>query len=252
MYNGAMLRWFKSWYEEFFPPEELSPRTFVRRVVREMEEYGQESLEGTFLVPNRIVLKVGVGSEEERAQVRAFFDEAEVISVLTSELEKRGYQTRGPLDFRREETDLRSSKPFEIVLGWPTSGTDEVAERPTQQQKMGDAPTPAENGTLFLVVTHPELPRRELHLRSTPARIGRKPENHICLTQTDVSRYHADVQLIRGVAHVTDRQSTNGTYINGEQIPPNVPHSLVPGDRLGVGKTVTLILEDRDPERTRM
>ena len=61
-----------------------------------------------------------------------------------------------------------------------------------------------------------------------------------------LSRVHAKVTLLGWDVQLTDRGSTNGTYIWNEpanqwhQLPANAPYTLQPGDRIGFGDLTAL------------
>jgi hypothetical protein len=74
---------------------------------------------------------------------------------------------------------------------------------------------------------------------STPKliKIGRDPLNDIVLMHRSISRFHVEVFVNEeGQVFITDLQSSNGTYINGQKISKS--RILEPGDilRLGVEK----------------
>jgi predicted component of type VI protein secretion system len=69
-----------------------------------------------------------------------------------------------------------------------------------------------------------------------PLRIGRGPEAGLQLGDPQVSRAHAEVVPDRGGAVVSDLGSSNGTFVNGQQL--FGPARLDPGDHLLVGSTV--------------
>jgi len=62
--------------------------------------------------------------------------------------------------------------------------------------------------------------------------IGRKADNHIVIDNEHVSRYHAQVRLIKGQYVILDLNSTVGTSINGERIDQV---ALNPGDVISLG-----------------
>lgn len=74
--------------------------------------------------------------------------------------------------------------------------------------------------------------------------LGRAPENDIVLSDDPlVSRRHAQLERhIEGIM-VTDQNSGNGTFIDGERI--EAPSLLSPSSKLGVGGTL-LLLEERE------
>ncbi len=70
----------------------------------------------------------------------------------------------------------------------------------------------------------------------TPVRtIGRTPDNDICVSHPQVSSRHAQVEQIGGKLYVTDRSSANGTYVNGQRIPPGQRIEIGSGQKIYVG-----------------
>ncbi len=67
--------------------------------------------------------------------------------------------------------------------------------------------------------------------------IGRERDNTICLDDTLVSRHHALVQKIGNNYFVKDLTSTNGTFVNGMQVPRGKYARLAQGDVLRIGRT---------------
>src|SRR5437868_5196039 len=66
--------------------------------------------------------------------------------------------------------------------------------------------------------------------------IGRDPSADVVLADGSVSRRHACLTLVDGLATIRDLQSQNGTKINGEAITASRP--LVSGDVLTIGTLV--------------
>jgi pSer/pThr/pTyr-binding forkhead associated (FHA) protein len=66
--------------------------------------------------------------------------------------------------------------------------------------------------------------------------IGRDHSNNIVISDSKISRYHAQViKADNGAFSVADMGSTNGTFVNGMRITSEVP--LFPGDSLVLGVT---------------
>lgn len=64
-------------------------------------------------------------------------------------------------------------------------------------------------------------------------KIGRAPENDVCIRDQSISKHHARVVLTSaGAVFVEDLGSTNGTYVNGEKV---VRHALWDGDKIHLG-----------------
>lgn len=59
---------------------------------------------------------------------------------------------------------------------------------------------------------------REYPLNAGPLRIGRAADNEVVIDDESVSSHHALISGNNGTVMVTDLQSTNGTFINGQRI----------------------------------
>jgi len=74
--------------------------------------------------------------------------------------------------------------------------------------------------------------------------LGRATGADFILDAALVSRVHCRVKaLAGGELEITDLESTNGTYVNGERI---VSARLAPGDRLRVGRIELVALRETD------
>ncbi len=69
-----------------------------------------------------------------------------------------------------------------------------------------------------------------------PILIGRTAGNALVLPDECVSSRHAQLQWQIGALHLTDLGSTNGSFVNGEKLAPNVARRLKVGDRLRFGQ----------------
>ncbi len=91
---------------------------------------------------------------------------------------------------------------------------------------------------------------RTLALTALETIIGRGSGAHIRVNEPSVSTQHAKLRR-DGTRHVLiDLGSTNGTWLNGRRIDPNLPIHLSPGDNIQVAQTVLAYLpsKDRSPE----
>jgi hypothetical protein len=73
-------------------------------------------------------------------------------------------------------------------------------------------------------------------------KIGRKPENHICLKDPKVSRFHAILRFEDTFLKIVDLCSTNGTSVNGVKI--TMEQKLASGDQIRVGETLIKIIAE--------
>ena len=66
--------------------------------------------------------------------------------------------------------------------------------------------------------------------------IGRKEEHQVRISGSDISRSHAAINLSVNEAYIEDMGSTNGTYLNGENITEK--KKLKDGDFISLGDTL--------------
>lgn len=67
--------------------------------------------------------------------------------------------------------------------------------------------------------------------------IGRGSDNTIELKDTLASRHHAVIQKIRDEYFIEDLHSTNGTFVNGNPVPPGRYLRLHQEDSVLIGRT---------------
>src|SRR5581483_11201625 len=84
------------------------------------------------------------------------------------------------------------------------------------------------NGASLLVVQGLETGTR-FELRETPVHLGRGAQNEFRILDTEVSRNHAEIVKTPEGFVITDRNSSNGTFVNGQQIRSK---TLVNGDQI--------------------
>ncbi len=83
---------------------------------------------------------------------------------------------------------------------------------------------------------------------AVPVSIGREEGNGMRLNDERISRFHCKVQYDGDDVIITDLESTNGTRINGD---PVQIRRLLPGDRVGVGRSV-LVFGNSDEIKARV
>jgi diguanylate cyclase (GGDEF)-like protein len=116
------------------------------------------------------------------------------------------------------------------------------------QKPLGGADAgPKGNDCLVVIYTkEPTLLGRRFVLESSPIRIGRGAENHIVLEGDSVSRRHAHLEQRTAAWWCVDDGSTNGSYVNDEQIMREA--RLDNGDRIKIGPTIFKYLSGQDVE----
>lgn len=68
-------------------------------------------------------------------------------------------------------------------------------------------------------------------------RLGRDPSSTIQVHDTEVSRHHVEIRRVENDYEISDLNSSNGTFVNGQRVGR---HKLASGDQLQVGRTLML------------
>src|SRR5208283_380837 len=89
--------------------------------------------------------------------------------------------------------------------------------------------------TLFVIRGADQGTRFELSEART--RLGRDASNALQLHDTEVSRLHAEIRRIDDAYVIADLGSSNGTFVNGQQVRER---PLASGDQIQLGGTVML------------
>lgn len=96
-----------------------------------------------------------------------------------------------------------------------------------------------------LVLSMDGLVLKEMPITRERTTIGRKPDNDIQIDNLAISGHHAVITCITRDAFLEDLNSTNGTYLNGQQIKKNV---LCDNDVVELGKyRIKFLLDDAKP-----
>jgi diguanylate cyclase (GGDEF)-like protein len=105
----------------------------------------------------------------------------------------------------------------------------------------------AGNDCLVVIYSkEPGLLGKRFVLDRNPLRVGRGAECHVVLEGESVSRRHAHFERRTSTWYVVDDGSTNGTYVNEEQITRDA--LLSNGDRIKIGPTILKFLSGADAE----
>ena len=96
-----------------------------------------------------------------------------------------------------------------------------------------------------LVLSMDGLVLKEMPLGKERTTIGRKPDNDIQIDNLAISGHHAVITCITNDAFLEDRNSTNGTYLNGQPVKKNV---LRNNDVIELGKyKIKFIVDEAKP-----
>jgi adenylate cyclase len=101
----------------------------------------------------------------------------------------------------------------------------------------------------WVIVSEEGEAARVLEIAATPYRIGRRAGNDLVLGDYGVSRDHSRIEGEGDVWRVVDLGAANGTFLNGERLPPNAPTRLAPGDEVRIGRaTLHFFTEPPGPD----
>src|SRR4030067_1687003 len=75
----------------------------------------------------------------------------------------------------------------------------------------------------------------EYQLAQEATALGRAADNDLCLHHPPVSLHHARIVAGPSGCSVMDLGSSNGTYVNGAELPVKTEHALADADVIGVG-----------------
>jgi len=188
----------------------VKPIDLGRRLLREMDDHRSVDVKGRRIVPNEFTFLLNPKDYAEFTD----FEEAlrtELVEAVQEYAHDEGYYFMGAVSVRLREDDTQRAGQFSL-------------ESHLRQ-------TPGGAGTSSLVTPTGE----RIPLRDQPATIGRSSECAVSVTDTNVSRRHAELRPHSSGWAVADLQSTNGTLVNGERVTSS--RTLAHGDIITVGET---------------
>lgn len=131
-------------------------------------------------------------------------------------------------------TTRTDSEPAAPVPAWSPPSVTPIPPSPPA------APRPlAMPGTVAQCLTDVQTGQR-YNLRVGSTTIGRAPDNNIVLNGATVSGYHAEIRYENGQHVLYDKNSRNGSFVNGRRI--SAPNLVRPGWRIMIGD-VELVVE---------
>ncbi len=205
--QGAFTKAFGGWVE---------PVEVAAALTREAEDRKTIVAAGRVLVPNAFVVELGPADADRLKEYDAPL-RTELAAMVRESAQEHGWSFVGPVEVELREVDDLDTGAFRIRSS-VVAGAGAATPEPTPEPGPG--------------------PRLELAGTSYPLIdvlvIGRGAEADVQLTDTGVSRRHAEVRRVGDGAEVHDLGSTNGTWVNGQRVQTA---GLRDGDRVLVGTT---------------
>jgi hypothetical protein len=204
----------------------LQPVELAKRLLREMDT-GKTVGVSEVWAPNHFLFSLSPedGERFEQAEQALVHELKQVVRDAAAE---RGWGLVGPPEIEFEVDDALGRGRFRceasLVEGEPEPPPPAPSSAP------GVAP-----GEASLRVIEDGTSAKEYRLHKQLVTIGRLPECDVVLTDPGASRRHATVRAEGGGFLLTDLGSTNGTFVNDEQVRERW---LTDGDRITIGSTV--------------
>lgn len=226
---------------------QLQPVELARRLARAME-YQRTIGVGKAFAPNDYVIFL---SPEDMANFEPIKGglQRELAAYVGNLAAERQLVLLAPPSVRLEvgerigrrqiqvEARMMDSPPS-VDVAQPAGATERFSALPAAPRSPVRAPGPSGTGSDR---PRPQDALPHFVLRSADAaypvdrrviHFGRALDNDVVLEDSRVSRYHAEVRVERGRCRLRDLRSTNGTFVNGEQVGEAL---LRPGDIVSLG-----------------
>jgi phage tail-like protein len=105
----------------------------------------------------------------------------------------------------------------------------------------------AKEALATILVTSADGTEEKVSIEMAEFQIGRSPDNDLVLQHTKVSRRHARLEAEKGKLSLFDLNSSNGTWIGENRIPPDEPQELKKGDTFRIGDFTISLLDIAEP-----
>ena len=221
----------------------LQPVEVGRRILREMAEGKTVSVNRVY-TPNDFRVLMGPDDYSRFSQMEAGL-QREFSELVIDEAKQNRWNLMGLPRIAFESVDGMGKGEFKVEASLSADAdvpgrvstregsggsADQVGAAPSDTAlRMGLVSAGAE-----LVVLEDGSPKDTLSITKVPIVIGRLASNDVVLSDSNVSRRHAELRKDDEGWTIVDLGSTNGTVVNGKLARE---HQLSDGDRLTFGKT---------------
>lgn len=179
--EGVFARAFKS---------SLRPVELGRRLVREMDDQRTVNVRGAVAAPNHFTVTLGPEDHEQFAEIEQSLTDS-LADAARDHANEQGYALMGPVEVHLQKDDEMHTGSFALSA------------------RFKEGPAGTAGGSIVLPAG------QRVKLGEGVATIGRSADCTIHLTDTSVSRRHAELRPSGSSWVITDLGSTNGTRVNG-------------------------------------
>ena len=191
----------------------IQPVEVGKRMQRELESSAQMTPRGT-IAPNVYEIALSVDDDARFETFRAAMVE-ELAQAIRDHVRDHDYRLLGPVDVSILTDSVRKQGDFDVVA------------RIVPATKPQPSAIRLNDG-------------RRIQLVEPITKIGRMSDCAIQLTDSQSSRYHAEIHARPDGVRLVDLDSTNGTFVNGVVVSER---ELRDGDRIVIG-SCTLVFEE--------
>jgi len=236
--EGAFAKVFKG---------DVQPAEIAVALQREADNEKNVVAQDRVLAPNEYVVELGA---HDYARLEEWAEPLgnELAAMVREHAAEVGYSFVGPVHVGFEQHETIGTGVFRIrsaaVAG---EGAPPPAPTPAAREEPGPGPRPAPPGALphrpRLIISLAGSDETAYFLSHPVTVVGRAAESDVRLSDSGVSRRHAELRYADGEIELVDLGSTNGVSVNGRQIGRAI---LRDGDRIDVASTTLIFRRDED------
>ncbi|HJP16534.1 MAG TPA: DUF3662 and FHA domain-containing protein [Acidimicrobiales bacterium] len=186
----------------------LRPVEIGKRILRVIDSNRSVGVDGKLIAPNYFIIKLSPDDNKKFLEIQKTLRH-DLVETIKQYSKKEGYKFIGTIHIEFETDNDRLIGTFDII----------AAMREDQK-----------NSTGFLKNDLGQI----TYLLNQVTTLGRHPGCDVVLQEKAASRHHAEIHKRNNGVFFIDKNSTNGTYINDQQISE---HQLVDNDQIRIGNT---------------
>ena len=232
----------------------LQPVEVGRRILREMAE-GKTVSVNRIYAPNEFQVLMGPDDHARFDQMEAGLAK-EFSELVIDQAKENRWNLMGVPKISFVEVEGMGKGEFKVEASLSADPEANAPQASTREPTPDDAGSTralssntadrlglAQSGASLVVLDEGGKPTERISITRAPVVIGRLSTNDVVLSDSNVSRRHAELRRGAGGWVLVDLGSTNGTLVNGKIAKE---HELNDGDRLAFGTSELVFeLEDR-------